>query len=168
MQSGSRDIRKRIVQNATYLPRLDMGISALDIPAIATVIVTSEKPTHPIELIFDGKRGPGASRWQAATPGQQGLILDFDKPQALRQLVLDIEEPEVSRTQILWISVSSDGGRSYRELIRQEYNFSPPGTTYECETWTIDTLHTTHLAITIEPDKNGQPAYASVTSLILT
>ena len=145
-----------------------MGISALDIPAIATVIVTSEKPTHPIELIFDSKRGPGASRWQAATPGQQSLILDFDKPQTLRQLILDIEEPEVSRTQILWVSVSSDGGRSYRELIRQEYNFSPPGTIYECETWTINALHTTHLAITIEPDKNGQSAYASVTSLILT
>jgi len=167
MQSGPHDIRKRIVQDA-YPPRFDMGISALDVPAIATVIVTSEEPTHPIELIFDGKRGPGASRWRAAKPGQQGLILDFDKPQALRQLVLDIEEPEVSRTQILWVSVSSDGGRNYRELIRQEYNFSPPGTTYECETWTIDAPHTTHLAITIVPDKSGQFAYASVTSIILT
>jgi len=167
MQSGSRDIRKRIIQNA-YPARLDPGISAIDIPAIATVIVTSEKPTHPIELIFDGKRGPGASRWQAATPGQQGLILDFDKPQTLRQLVVDIEETEVSRTQVLWVSVSSDGGHSYRELIRQEYNFSPPGTTYECETWSIDALHTTHFAITIVPDKNGQPAYASMISLILT
>jgi hypothetical protein len=86
----------------------------------------------------------------------------------LHQLVLDIEEPEVSRTQILWISVSSDGGRSYRELIRQEYNFSPPGTTYEYEMWTIDAPHTTHLAITILPDKGGQPAYVSVTSVILT
>jgi hypothetical protein len=166
MQSGSRDIRKRIVQNA-YSPGLDVGISALDVSAITTVIVTSEKPTHPIELIFDGKRGPGASQWRAATPGRQSLILDFDKPQALYQLVLDIEETEVSRTQILWVSVSSDGGRNYHELIRQEYNFSPPGTTYEYETWTIDAPHTTHLAITIVPDKSGQPAYASVTSLIL-
>lgn len=167
MQSRPHEIRKRIIQDACPV-KLDTGISALDIPSIATVIVTSEESTYPIELIFDGQRGPGASRWRAATPGQQCLILDFDKPQALHQLVLDIEEPEVSRTQVLWVSVSTDGGRSYRELVRQEYNFSPPGTTYECETWAIDTPRVTHLAIVIEPDKGGQPAHASVTSLMLT
>jgi len=167
MQSGQRDIRKRIVQDA-YPPKVDTSISALDIPAMATVIITSEEPTYPVELIFDGQRGPGASRWRAATPGRQSLILDFDKPQTLHQLVLDIEEPEVSRTQVLWVSVSSDGGHSYRELLRQEYNFSPPGTTYERETWTLDTPHVTHLAIVIEPDKGGRPAHASVTSLMLT
>lgn len=167
MQSRPREIRKRIVQDACPV-ELDIGIPALDIPDIATVIVTSEEAVYPIELIFDGRRGLGASRWRAATPGQQSLILDFDKPQTLHQLALDIEESEISRTQVLWVSVSTDGGRSYRELIRQEYNFSPPGTTYERETWTIDTPHVTHLAIVVEPDKSGQTAYASVTSLTLT
>jgi len=167
MHSRPREIRKRIVQDACP-PKLDTGAPALDIPDIATVIVTSEEPGYPIELIFDGRRGPGASRWRAATPGQQGLILDFDKPQTLHQLALDIEEADLSRTQVLWVSVSTDGGRSYRELIRQEYNFSPPGTTYEHEVWTIETPHVTHLALAIEPDKGGRPAYASLTSLILT
>jgi len=167
MQSEPRDIRKRIVRDA-YPPQLETGTSALDIPAIATVVITSEESTHPIESIFDGQRGPGSSRWRAATPGQQCIILDFDKPQTLHQLMVDIEEAEVSRTQVLWVSVSTDGGHSYRELIRQEYNFSPPGTTYERETWTLDIPRVTHLSIVIVPDKSNQPAYASVNSLILT
>src|SRR5215212_891276 len=105
MHSRPREIRKRIVQDACP-PQLHTGAPALDIPDIATVIVTSEEPGYPVELIFDGRRGPGASRWRAATPGRQGLILDFDKPQPLRQLALDIEEAELSRTQVLWVSVS--------------------------------------------------------------
>jgi hypothetical protein len=139
----------------------------LDIPAIATVIVSSEKTDHPIEHVFDGERGSGASRWLAAVPGEQCLIINFDTPQTLHQLVLDIEEPNVSRTQELLLSVSSDGGRTYRDMIRQEYNFSPPGTTYERETWALKTDHITHLAIRITPDKGGQATLATLTSVIL-
>jgi hypothetical protein len=40
-----------------------------DITAIATVLVTSEDPDHPIDHVFDGQRGLGASRWIAAQSG---------------------------------------------------------------------------------------------------
>ena len=167
MHQSPRDIRKRIVRDACFSPSLNTELPALDIPAIATVIVSSETIDHPIEHVFDGQRGSGASRWLAEAPGEQCLIINFDTPQTLRQLVLDIEEPDVSRTQELLLSVSSDGGRTYREVVRQEYNFSPPGTTYERETWALNTDLITHLAIRITPDKGGQAALATLTSVIL-
>ena len=63
------------------------------------------------------------------------LILQFDTPQCLRQITLEVEETEVSRTQELQLAVSADGGRSYCELVRQEFNFSPPNTTFEHRVW---------------------------------
>src|SRR3954470_744219 len=96
----------------------------IDIAAVATVLVTSEAAGHPVDHAFDGHRGPGATRWIAGQPGEQSLILAFDAPQEIHRVTLEVEEPEVARTQELHLSVSTDGGRTYREVLRQEYNFS--------------------------------------------
>ena len=71
---------------------------------------------------------------------------------------LEVEEPEVSRTQVLHVSVSADGGQTYQELRRQEYTFSPPGTTFEHEEWAVTVEAATHLPLVMTPDKGGQPA----------
>jgi hypothetical protein len=137
------------------------------IAAIATVWVTSEAADGPIDHVFDQNRGPGGSRWVAAEPGKQRLILAFDAPQTLRTISLEVEEPEVSRTHVLCVAVSSDGGQTYRELRRQEYTFSPPGTTYEREVWAVTVEGATHLQLVITPDKGGTPCRATLTSLAL-
>ena len=64
------------------------------------------------------------------------------------------------------MSVSNDGGHTYRELVRQEYNFSP-GTTLEREEWTIRADGVSHLRLTIKPDKGGRPCRATLTTLAL-
>lgn len=140
---------------------------ALDVATLATVAVTSETADHPVENAFDHRRGPGGSRWVAETPGEQTLLLAFDTPQDIRQVVLEVEECQDSRTQELQLAVSHDGGNTFRELLRQEFNFSPPGTTFERETWTVAAEGTTHLRLTIKPDKAGRPCRASLTSLSL-
>jgi hypothetical protein len=76
-------------------------LGEMDIAATATVQVTSEDAAHPIEHVFDHRRGPGGSRWIAAEPGEQTLILAFDTPQTLHQTIVEVEEREVSRTQEL-------------------------------------------------------------------
>lgn len=139
----------------------------LDVQTIATVLVSSEEPDHPIENAFDNRRGPGGSRWIAAESGEQTLILAFDRPQAIRRISLEIEEPQTSRTQEIDLSVSQDGGHSYRELLRQEYNFSSPGTTFEREEWSVNAGQVTHLRLRIKPDKSGKPSRATLTSLVL-
>jgi hypothetical protein len=140
---------------------------ALDIAAIATALVTSEDAHHPIENAFDRSRGPGGSRWVAAHPGEQTLILEFDAPQIICRISLEVEEQDLSRTQELQLAVSHDRGQTYRELVRQEYNFSPPGTTFEREAWSFDLEGVTHLRLWLKPDKGNRPCRASLTSLVL-
>jgi len=139
----------------------------LDIEAIATVHVTSAEPDHLITNVFDRSRGLGGSRWVAQKSGEQSLVLTFHTPQTIRRIDLEIEEQEVSRSQELWLCVSHDNGHTYQNLLRQEYNFSPPGTTFEREQWLVTAQEVTHLRLRVKPDKSGQPCRATVTSLIL-
>lgn len=85
----------------------------------------------------------------------------------MRQIGVEVEELAVSRTQELSVSVSSDGGRTYRELVRQEFNFSPPDTSFERERWSISAGAVTHLRLEIKPDKGGRVGRATLTSLTL-
>ncbi len=139
----------------------------IDVAAVATVLVTSEDPAHPVDHAFDGDRGPGGTRWVAAGPGAQTVILAFDAPQAIRRVLLEVEESEIARTQELQLAVSTDGGTNYREVLRQEYNFSPPGTTSEREDWSVKAEGVTHLRLVIRPDKGGKRCLATITSLVL-
>ncbi len=157
-------LRKQIVPRHSSEPATVEG--EISIADVATVHVTSEEADHPIDNAFDHNRGPGGSRWIAAEPGLQSVTLLFDRPQTLRTISLEVEELTVSRTQELSVSVSSDGGRTYRELVRQEFNFSP-GTSFERELWSTTAEAVTHLRLEIKPDKGGRVGRATLTSLIL-
>src|SRR3954468_5150234 len=124
-------LRKQIIRVPASSPAPTPG--EIDITAVATVLVTSEAPEHPVDHAFDGSRGRGGTRWIAGEPGDQTLILAFDAPQAIRRVALQVEESGVARTQELQLAFSTDGGRTYREVLRQEYNFSPQGSTFERE-----------------------------------
>ena len=70
------------------------------------------------------------------------------------------------RTQEVRVEVSEDGGRTYRQILVQEYNFSPGGATYQREEQRFN-LHQVHrLRFTIVPNKNGSGT-ATLTSLRL-
>jgi len=139
-----------------------------NIETVACVMVTSEDPGQPVDNAFDGRRGPGGSRWVAAGPGEQALVIVFDAPQTIQEIALEIEELEVSRTQEVTLALSRDGGQTYHEVVRQEYHFAPPGTTFECERWAVDGAGITHVRLVIKPDKGGRPCRASVTTLALS
>ncbi|HXI71176.1 MAG TPA: discoidin domain-containing protein [Verrucomicrobiae bacterium] len=158
-------MRKKIITtpSSSTTPVAD----GLDVGAIATVLVTSELTGHPVENAFDGQRGPGSTRWVSEIGGEQTLNLAFDAPQTIRTVGLEIEETEESRTQELQLAISLDGEKTYRELLRQEFHFSPGGSTFEREEWTINAEGVTHLRLQIKPDKGGRPCRASVTSLVL-
>jgi len=158
-------MRKQIIKSSAATG--DSLHGGLDVDSIATVLVTSELADHPVDNAFDGQHGPGSSRWVSETGGEQALILAFDAPQNIRTVGLEIEETGENRTQELQLAVSGDGGKTYRELVRQEFNFSPAGTTFEREEWTINAEAVTHLRLQIKPDKGGRPCRASVTSLVL-
>jgi len=157
-------MRKQIIKPASAAAST---VGGLDVGAIATVLVTSELPDHPVENVFDGRRGPGSSRWIAEADGEQTFILAFDAPQNIRTVELEVEETKVSRTQDLQLAVSVDEGKTYRELLRQEFNFSPESSTFEREEWTINIDGVTHVRFQIKPDKGGRHGRASISSLVL-
>jgi hypothetical protein len=68
---------------------------------------------------------------------------------------------------VLHLSIPSDGGQTYQELRRQEYTFSPPGTTFEREEWEVGVEGVTHLQLVITPDTGGTPCRATLPSLAI-
>jgi len=131
----------------------------LNLDALAQVEVTSEDAAHPIE---SGLLPGTASGWRAAEPGPQTVRLVFDQPQRIARLHLEFHEEELERTQQFVLRWSSNGGQSYREIVRQQYNFSPPGTTREREDYPVDLDGVTTLELNIVPDISGGPARASL------
>ena len=135
--------------------------------SLAAVQVSSEAVGHPISLVFDEAHGPGAFHWRAAEPGDQTLTVAFHQPCTIERVIMETEECDVRRTQEVQLASSKDGGVTYRELVRQEFNFSPDGTTWEHEDWTVRQDQVTHLRLVIKPDKRRTDLFATLTSLVL-
>lgn len=157
-------MRKQILSPVTSTASTSSS-QKLNIADLAAVLVTSEAPDSPVENAFDDQCGPGGSRWMAMDPGEQTLIVAFDAPQVLQRIILEVEEREVERTQEVDIALSEDGGQTYRELLRQEYVFSPAGATFEREEWTVSAQKVTQVRLRITPDKGGRPCRATLTTL---
>jgi len=156
-------MRKRIITQGTQgiiFPAEDW----LDLENSAQAELTSEDASHPIESAL--KPGVG-SGWRASGPGQQTVRLLFDKPLRVKRVHLVFHEDEHQRTHEFLLRWSSDGGRSCREIVRQQYNFSPPDDTREIEDYQVDLFGLTMLEIIISPDISGGCARASITELRL-
>jgi hypothetical protein len=139
----------------------------LDIASCATIAFTSENPVHPVEHMLDGSSGSGATRWTSARADTiEQILMEFDKPQILSQLVYEVEEATRERTQEVRVEVSEDGGRTYRQILIQEYNFSPAGATFQHEQQRLNLRQVSHLRLTIVPNKNGS-GIATLTALRL-
>jgi hypothetical protein len=137
----------------------------LDMEPVTQVEVTSEEAAHPVESALIPGSGPG---WRAEEPGEQTIRLLFDVPQRIRRvrLVFD-EQAGPGRTQEFVLSWSPGGEQHYREVVRQQYNFSPPGVTSEVEDYAVDLDGVAALELAIIPDISGGPARASLTQLRL-
>lgn len=154
-------MRKRIInQNPQGVPPDDQ--SWLDLQSLAQVELTSEEAAHPIEAALIPGVGSG---WRAAQAGEQTIRLLFDELQRIRRIQLLFHEDQQARTQEFVLRWSPDGGQSYREIVRQQYNFSPPGMTHEFEDYTVDLAGVTALELRIIPDISGGDARASVVQL---
>ena len=154
-------MRKRIIgQGPRQISAAEPGW--LDIEGLAQVEINSEDVNFSIESALIPDTGPG---WRAGQPGEQTIRLLFDEPQRLRRIHLVFEEHERERTQEFVLRWSPDGGQSYREILRQQYNFSPPGATGEVEDYDLDLDGVTVLEIRIVPDISGGSARASLAKL---
>jgi len=138
----------------------------LDMDRNVLVEVTSEEKEHPIEsaLLPDDDENCG---WRAADPGTQIVRLVFDEPQRLKRIWLVFEDAEHIRTQEFVLRWSRGSGHSFREIVRQQWNFSPSDSVREVEDYSVDLSEVAVLELTIEPDKGDREARASLRSLRL-
>ncbi len=137
----------------------------LDVERAAVVEITSEEKGYPVESAFVSGEMRG---WRAAEPGPQTIRLIFDQPQRLKQISLVFEEKEIARTQEFVLRWSSDGGSSFREIVRQRWNFSPPQTAREIEEYQVELSNVTVLELIIVPNTSGGTARSSLKSLHLS
>src|SRR6202011_3798843 len=100
--------------------------------------------------------------WRSADSGSQTIRLIFDEPQRLTRISLVFEETETSRTQEFVLRWAGDGGRSFREIVRQQWNFSPPDTIHEVEEYRVELSGATVLELVIVPDIGRGSARASL------
>ena len=134
----------------------------MDLEHLAQVEITSEDVDHPIESALIPRMGPG---WRAAQPGEQMIRLQFDEPLRIKRIRLVFHEDEQERTQEFVLLWSPDSGQSSREIVRQQYNFSPPEAARELEDYDVDLDGVTVLELRILPDISGGSARASLTQL---
>lgn len=126
----------------------------LDLESLAQVEVSSEAAGFPIE----GALIPGSSRgWQAAAPGRADLLLRFDAPLAVAQVLLHCTDAEHERSQE-WVLRARLADGSEREIVRGGWNFSPAGSTEQRELYTLQLREVRELSLSIDPDR-GRDRY---------
>jgi hypothetical protein len=152
-------VRKRIISSGGTIPRPEPGPRWLDLGQIATVEVTSEDPNFPIESVFSGNGGPG---WRASQKGEQQIRLIFDQALAVHRIQLLFLEPTRDRQQeftLRWLA--ADGGQP-KEIVRQQWNFSPAGSTSELEDYEVNLDGVSALELVIRPDLTHNEAMATL------
>ena len=154
-------MRKTLINQPTQnAPASDQNY--LDLEHLAQIEISSECQDHPVESALIEGLGSG---WQAASPGEQTIRLLFDQPQSIKHISLLFDEKEQSRTQEFVLLWRMDNEDFFREILRQQYHFSPPLTAQEIEDYTVDLKQLKALELRIIPDISSGEACAKLTRL---
>ncbi|MGB5179475.1 MAG: hypothetical protein WBP44_12180 [Gammaproteobacteria bacterium] len=157
-------MRKQIIKQDTQgLPPAETQ-DWLDLEHTVQVELTSEDTEHPIESALVSNTGSG---WRAQLSGKQTIRLLFDTPHRISRIQLVFQEDELERTQEFVLRWSRGIEEPPREIVRQQYNFSPPGNTRELEDYFVDLEALTMLELSINPDISKGGARATLQRLRL-
>ena len=152
-------MRKRIIPPQPPQSRGELEEGWLDLEQIATIEVTSEDPKFPIESAFGPKGGAG---WRASQQGEQQIRIIFDEPMSLHRILLRFHEAECERTQEFTVRWCSATGGAAKEIVRQQWNFSPAGSITEIEDYAVSLDAVSALELTIQPDLGRGEAIATL------
>ena len=132
-----------------------------EVEAIAGISVTSEADDAPIENVLYPDREMG---WRGGEPGPQIVRITFSGPTNIRHVRLVFRESQIARTQEFTLGCTVAGGEP-RELIRQQWTFSPQGSMEEVEDYRVSLNDVVVLELTIIPDIENRGMHASLVSL---
>jgi hypothetical protein len=137
----------------------------LDVKQLARVEVTSEEVDYPIENAFEIQNT--SSGWRASEAGKQTIRIIFDEPQRIQSIFLHFNEEHQARTQEFVLSWSPDEGQTNREIVRQQYNFSPESSMEEREHYTVNLDGVKVVELVLLADLGGGSARASLSGFRL-
>ncbi|HEX4308869.1 MAG TPA: hypothetical protein VHZ25_02510 [Acidobacteriaceae bacterium] len=140
-------------------PALD---SWLDLEHLASLEISSEDPAHPFEHALAGTESEG---WKSCDPGPQTIRFKFDEPRSIRRVRVEFREPHAERSQEFTLSAVSNGEK--REIVRQQFSFSPSGATAEIEDYTVNLANVSSLELVIDPGRHDRQAHASLQSIAI-
>ena len=152
-------MRKSVIDPITIHPEQRSGQEWLELEQMAQVEVTSEDPNFPIESALTSGKGPG---WRAAEKGKQIIRIIFDKPRRLSRIRLEFSETEIERTQEFTLQWSAESGGPFRDIVRQQWSFSPHGSTSEVEDYQVDLDSVSVLELALRPDLTPGNAFATL------
>ena len=155
----NKRVRKRIVSSVQTVAGSSPFSHWMDLGQIATVEVTSEDPKFPVESVFTTDGGPG---WRASQKGEQQIRLIFDQALAVRRIQLHFSEPTFDRLQEFTVRWLTADGRQPREIVRQQWNFNPAGSTSELEDYEVNLDGVSALELVIRPDLTNNEALATL------
>lgn len=131
----------------------------LDLESEAAVEITSEDPARPIESALRLDSGAG---WRAGEPGPQTIRIVFNQPQRISHVRLKFTETKAERTQEFVLRWGKDRSGPLQDIARQQWNFSPQGSTVELEDYHVNLDGALILELKLNPDASGGKAFASL------
>ena len=157
-------MRKSIV-SPTAVAKTPISDLWRDLERIARVEISLRITQFPIEHALGKKVTTG---WRAAATGPQLIRLHFDEPLNIKRLQLHSSTRRRSGRRSLRCMPA---GAELKEVVRQQWSFSPHGSTEEIEDYTVNLSGITTLELRIDPDRSHDPKqsqhYASLQSLKL-
>jgi len=153
-------MRKRIIGQEVTAQGARPDETWLALEHIAEVEVTSEDAAFPIESAL-GPESTGKG-WRAAEPGEQLVRIVFDAPTALHRIRLQFVENQTARTQEFVLRWAGKRSEARREIVRQQWTFSPDGSISEVEDYQVNLAAVAVLELAIKPDISGGTALASL------
>jgi hypothetical protein len=154
------NMQKRLIERNRPTRTSDTGW--LDLETQATTEITSEEPNRPVELAF---RPGEESGWRASESGEQTIRLIFHQPQRVSRVHLRFTEKDVERTQEFVLRWASGPSHPFQEIVRQQWNFSPSGSTTESEDYRVNLDAVGVLELIVNPDVAREGAFASLDEL---
>src|ERR1700692_1256624 len=123
-----------------------------DLERIARVEISSEDERFPIEHALGKKETTG---WRAAETGPQLIRVHFDETRTIKRLRLHFVARAAERSPEF--AVFAGAGHELKEVVRQQWTFSPYGSTEEIEDYTVNLSGITTLEVRIDPDRSHDP-----------
>src|SRR5690349_18773175 len=128
-------------------------------PSSSSAFRTAMAADNAGALVRGDKRG-----WRASDAGTQTIRLIFDRPQNIERIELAFDENASVRTQEFVLRWMPKVGQT-REIVRQQWNFSPPATVHDEENFSVQLSGVSTLELIITPNIAGGRDHASLSQL---